>query len=483
MPMIRRRSVVAIACLVAAMTRVSAAEDRVERFDRDPGWGGRNNRAVTPEPRTIRQDFGYSATVHAGGGVGELGGFICPSAEPAYYARPIPEATFDMPLSASGTIALSGAPLHALVGFFNAGTLNEWRTPNTIALRISGRGDVFYAWVEYDTARWRAGGDEPRSFPTRRDPETGRTEPVGFPAKGAVHRWSLDYDPGANGAGAVTATIDDQTAICNLANGHKADGATFNRFGLLTVMKSGDAGGEIWMDDVAINEVKEDFARDPGWEGFQNRRSFVTTNVRPRFDFGYSETRFAEGRGAGEMGGLVFRGDCRYPDKMASYADRLDALTLDKPIRASGRVCLRRGVTDSTVLIGFFDSRASMTVNPSQKAGLPADFLGVSVDGPSREGLFFAPAFRGPDQGGVSFDGAAYIYPDGTAHDWTLEYIPSAEGGRLTVSLEGKAAHLDLAGRDRTSGARFDRFGLITTWIDGNGQQIYFDDLTYTSRQ
>ena len=484
MPMIRWRSVVAIACLATGLAGVSAAEDRVERFDRDPGWEGRNNRAATPKPRTIRQDFGYSATSHAGGAVGEMGGFICPSAEPAYYAKPIPAATFDSPLSASGTITLDGAPLHALIGFFNTGTLNEWRTPNTIALRISGRGDVFYAWVEYDTARWRTGGDEPRGFPTRRDPLTGRTEQVGFTAKGAVHHWSLRYDPGANnGGGAVTATIDDQTAICNVAEGHRADGATFNRFGLLTVMKSGDAGGEVWMDDVVINGVKEDFSRDPGWEGFQNRQSHVTTNVRPRFDFGYSATRFAEGRGEGEMGGLVFRGDCRYPDKMASYADRLDQLTLDKPIRASGRVCLRRGVTDSSVLIGFFDSRASMTVNPAQNTGLPTDFLGVSIDGPSREGLFFAPTFRGPDHGGVSFNEAAYIYPDGTAHDWTLEYTPSAEGGRITVSLDGKAAHLDLTKKDRTSGARFDRFGLITTWIDGNGQQIYFDDLTYTSKQ
>ena len=32
----------------------------------------------------------------------------------------------------------------------------------------------------------------------------------------------------------------------------------------------------------------------------------------------------------------------------------------------------------------------------------------------------------------------------------------------------------------RAAGARFDRFGLITTWIDGNGQLVYFDDLRYT---
>ena len=32
---------------------------------------------------------------------------------------------------------------------------------------------------------------------------------------------------------------------------------------------------------------------------------------------------------------------------------------------------------------------------------------------------------------------------------------------------------------DRRSQWARDRFGLITTWIDGNGQRVYFDDLTY----
>ena len=45
-----------------------------------------------------------------------------------------------------------------LVGFFNSETINEWRTPNSIVLRLYGRGDVFYAYVEYATAAWRAGG-------------------------------------------------------------------------------------------------------------------------------------------------------------------------------------------------------------------------------------------------------------------------------------------------------------------------------------
>src|SRR5204862_4413245 len=136
---------------------------------------------------------------------------------------------------------------------------------------------------------WRAGGDSPQSFPSQRDPKTGRQRLKGFPAQGAVHRWSLHYDPkGNNGRGVVTATIDGVKAVCNLAEGHKADGATFNRFGLLNLMKSADTGGEVWLGDIAVNGFAEDFSKDPGWQGFQNRRTYETKTVRPHFHFGFS---------------------------------------------------------------------------------------------------------------------------------------------------------------------------------------------------
>jgi hypothetical protein len=475
--------------LVALLgVRPAAAEERTERFDRDPSWDGHNNRADSPKPRTVRQDFGYSRTAHAGGEAGEMGGLITPAAEPAYYAKRIPAKGLGDTLSASGTLACTGRKFHALIGFFNAGTLNEWRTPNTIALRISGRGDVFYAWLEYATSRWRAGGDSPQGFPTQPDPRTGRARPQGFPVAGAVYRWSLAYDPeGNNGAGVITASIGEHKAVCHLSDGHKADGARFNDFGLVNVMKHADDGGEVWLDDVTVNGAKEDFTTDPGWDGFQNRRTYVTADVRPRFDFGYSRTHDAGGEGEGELGGLVFRGDCRYPDRMAYYGDRLEALTLDKPLRASGKVCLRRGVTDSTALIGFFHSRASVRVNPSQDSGLPDDFLGVAIGGPSREGFYFAPAYRvrGGGQGQAGGEGTPRIEPDGTSSPWSLEYSPAGAGGRgrIAVRLGKQSVGLDLKEGDRAAGARFDRFGMITTWVDGNGQHVSFDDLTYTARQ
>ena len=75
------------------------------------------------------------------------------------------------------------------------------------------------------------------------------------------------YDPAGNrGRGIVTATIDDETAVCHLDEGHQQDGAKFNRFGLLNIPKHYDQGGEVWLDDISINGQTEQFAIDPGWD-------------------------------------------------------------------------------------------------------------------------------------------------------------------------------------------------------------------------
>ena len=470
--------------LAVLLVGPAAGKEKVERFDRDPGWDGQNNRA-TLEKRTIKQDFGYSRTSHAGGRPGEIGGHITPAAEPAWYARKIEPKTFNDVLSASGRLRCDGRG-HLLIAFFNADTAREWRTPSSVAIRLLGRGDVFYAYVEYATGKWRAGGDSPGGFATARD-ETGRMNLRGFPAD-RVHEWTLKYGPTGNrGGGSITVTLGGETAICHLDAGHKADGATFNRFGLLPVLKSADGGGEVWLDDVTVNGQTDDFSRDPRWEGVNNRREYVTADVRPRFDFGYSPTRHSGGLAAGELGGLVFRGDCRHREKLGAYGDRLRELTLDRPLQASGKVALRRAVSDSTVLIGFYHSKDSLRVNPSQSSGWPVSFLGVAVEGPSREGFLFYPAyrFRSGAQGYANGDDRPHILPDGRPHDWSLTYDPKAADGRgrMTVTLDGKAVTLDLGPKDRDQATRFDRFGIVTTWIDGNAQRIYFDDLTYTCEQ
>ena len=75
-----------------------------------------------------------------------------------------------------------------------------------------------------------------------------------------------------------------------------------------------------------------------------------------------------------------------------------------------------------------------------------------------------------------------YIYPDSSPHDWSLTYDPNANGGlgAISIMLDGQRGMMLLRPGEKEDGAHFNRFGIITTHIDGNGQIVYFDDLTYT---
>jgi hypothetical protein len=453
---------------------------KTENFNTNPGWDSRNNRATDPAPRQIVHNFGYSAsTTNAGGSAGEIGGFITPAGEPAYYAAVIAPQTLSDPLTASGVLNVPQGGGHTLIGFFNSETVNEWRTPNTLALRIYGRGAHFLAYNEYGTSKWRAGGNS-----------LGGEAPI--PTGAADYPFSLSYDPnGAGGLGTFTTTVGGHTAVLTLEPGHQADGATFNRFGILNVVKSADDAGRLWLDNLSINGQLQQFNTDPGWDGLNNRRTYTSSNVRPRFDFGYSPaTNHAGGTAGGEIGGHTFRGDSRLEfngSRMAYYGDRLqETLSLDQPMHAEGTVAFQRGVSDSTTLIGFFHSTDSIRSSDSQESATPENFVGAAIEGPSAEGFYFYPVYgldeEGEDSSGRGTPTPPFIYPNGDSHRWTLDYDPLAnEGrGRIVLTLDGQSTTLELEAGHKQIGAHFNRFGIITTHIDGNGQTIYFDDLTYT---
>lgn len=457
----------------------AAAEQRIEHFDRDPGWDGLNNRS-TMETRTIAQDFGYSATDHGGWGEGEVGGTIYPDGLPAYYAKAIEPRNLDEAFSVSGALVVEPGAGNTLIGFFNHKTINEWRTPNAIVMRLNGRGETFHVHVEYATSRWRACA----GIVGRYDAETDRNFAVEVPSRG-VHTWSLSYDPeGNDGNGLITLVFDDITAECPIAPGHKADGITVDRVGILNVNKSWDSPGTLWINNLTIDGKDELFTDDPQWDALNNRKTYETEEIRPRFNFGYSETNLAGGAAPGEIGGLFFRGDCRYPETLAYYGGRVEGLDLTKPLHAKGKVALHRGVTDSTTLFGFFHHEHSVFVHDSQKTGTPRDVLGFHIEGPSRIGFNVYPVYRtdGEFQGVAQGEDLPIIMPDGTSHDWTLDYDPQAAdgNGEIVLTFDGKEARLALQPGAKEDGATFSRFGFVTPWIDGNGQRVYLDDLEYT---
>ena len=67
---------------------------------------------------------------------------------------------------------------------------------------------------------------------------------------GKVYGWSLVYDPAAEGGqGAVSVTLGTESVTLVLRKGVKAQGASFDRFGLFT----SDVGGglvRIFLDDL-----------------------------------------------------------------------------------------------------------------------------------------------------------------------------------------------------------------------------------------
>ena len=68
---------------------------------------------------------------------------------------------------------------------------------------------------------------------------------------GTSHPWHLSYTPEANdGQGQITVTFNGETISLNLKSGVRADGAVFDRFGLLSYQRGGHFV-DIYFDDIS----------------------------------------------------------------------------------------------------------------------------------------------------------------------------------------------------------------------------------------
>jgi len=472
-----------------------------ESFDSDPGWEGLNNRLRPRVLPTITQDFGFSAETHfASKQKGEVGGKVVRCATPTYYAARVAGKSLDDWLTASGTFALKGAAGSSGVffGWFNSHQQDGTGRPvQSLGLDFDGEPSGARLAVRMINRNNRSCG----TFITPFLP--GKFRPTPIRLDGTRYDWTLTYDPDANdGGGRFQFTIKSHgtepepldakrlpadlpeahqkealrrfpnttSFAVDLPAGFKKEGATFDRFGLLNLMKPGNAM-TIYFGDLRHDGVAEDFTKDPGWVGSNNRAKIAHVPVGAH-DFGFSaKTSFAGGR-PGELGGDLWRSG-----KYADYADRIGPLTLEDRLEARGKVVLKVGAPDSDVYLGWF--RSANREKPPTTAG---DFLGVHIGGPTRVGHYFQPALA-TTKGTRGQSKTGPVLTPGKVFEWSLAYDPSANGGdgEIRVTLGEETVTLPLRRGLKAEEARFDRFGLFNSTVGGQLVRIYFDDLQYTA--
>lgn len=468
------RALTGLAVVLGSISLAAAqpAGLRSEDFSSDPHWEGHRNRLVPePAPTTV-QNFGYRRTNFAGGKTGEIGGRVQRSVTPAWYAKKIAPRTLDDKLKASGTFSITEADggSGVLFGWFNDKS-RGWRTPNSLVFRIDGNGGKYWVFFEYGTRHWLAGGGD--TFEGERY-QTTTSKP--FLADGTPHEWTLEYDPAGNdGNGAITYTLDGELFSINLAPGHKADGAEFNRFGMLNIQASGNSL-EAWFDDVIIGGETHDFSSDPKWDARGNRVKFADRAIRPLHEFGHSDTSHAGGS-KGELGGIMWR-----DESPAYYAAKTEPLSLENELFASGKLAFTGTGSDSGLYFGWFDSASKQNQSKPQYVEPPKNMLAIMLEGPSRIGHYFRPAYYDSTGAGEITGEGPVIRPDGKLHEWSMHYDPKGGGGngQITVKFDDDKRTFDLRPGVKQTGATFDRFGFFDVQSGGHFVYLYVDDLTYT---
>jgi len=447
------------------------AQDPAQRFEdfaSDPQWESHRSRLL-PNPLPItRQDFGWRDILHADGTRCAIGGWIQRSLTPASFAKVTATRTLNDRLSASGKFAVTrdDSSSGTLFGWFHE-TSRGWRTPNSLVFRLDGNGGKYWVFYEYGTRHWLTGGggcfegDRYQTTPTRP-----------FKADGTSHTWSLDYDPdGANGNGLITFVLDGKFYTQALAAGHKADGAEFNRFGVFNLQNTG-SGMDVSFHDLKLDGQPLDLSSDAGWEARGNKVEFQDRHMRPFHDFGWITTGKAGGK-RGEIGGIIWR-----DEKPAYYAGKTGRLTLDDELLASGRIAFNGAGSDSGVYLGWFNSASKTNKIKSDHEQPQTDILAVLLEGPSRIGHYFRPAYATARGHGAIQEAGPIVRPDGRAHRWSIRYLPHS--GRITVQLDGEASTLVVSPEHRKQSASFDRFGLFNCQVGGHFVDVALDDLTYT---
>jgi hypothetical protein len=142
-------------------------------------------------------------------------------------------------LTASGKITADDFSVDAgvMLGWFNSNE-QDWPPSNFVGVYMDSLSDTgrFFTPM-YGTATGSAG--------------SAGAPFLLLPPDGQSRQWSIDYDPnGAGGLGTIKVGLNGQFRTITLAPGQKAQGATFNRFGLFNMQDNNGKHSVIYLDDI-----------------------------------------------------------------------------------------------------------------------------------------------------------------------------------------------------------------------------------------
>ncbi len=340
---------------------------------------------------------------------------------------------------------------------------------------------------------------------------------VGFKNMGNDLFWWKNPEPESL-HGRITFQLEDgrEYAIYLPEEHHQAP-AIFDRFGVFNFQlygrhwefydnESTGTESELYIGNLVINGETVELEQDPCWEGAGNHMTFTDADFHGRHDYGYTQTNWAGGDSPGEAGGTIWRNEAIDP-LHSFYADPVGGLTLEDPIRFSGKLAFVSAGTDGDAIVGYFNEKERMREFTGGNRIYPPDLaeqlggrnkihlgfdqrgsripgsMGFIIGGPTRVGFYFS-LFCIPTENTASMVSGPVIMPDGNLHHFSFDYQPGVSpAGRINASLDEKTFSLDLTLEQRQANATFDLFGLTMPRQGGKWAIIYIDDIEYTARE
>lgn len=239
-------------------------------------------------------------------------------------------------------------------------------------------------------------------------------------------------------------------------------------------------------DDLV--QVHQDFNKDPGWEGVNNRVIGVGGPTIHQ-DFGWS----LGPEGLGAVGGEIWAGPTP-----ASYGMPIGPFDLTRKLSASGTITIKRMSGSTAVYFGFYNSTRQgwrpwssmmLQITPLKAKQIQKYGIKQTDSTPLAMPLFCViPADWHSD--GVS--SPRLIIPmDGKPHTWSFAYDPEAKmpdgtaRSQVTMQVDGATPYVGLPEQPnlRDHPAVMDRFGMVNSQNYGRDCEIYFSDLTINGQK